>query len=463
MYSVILLNSTAGSINITGNKQKAAGYNNSIGNSHTVSITLTNFTGRIWIEGSLVNNPLETDWFPIPVGNGVPYLQFPVNPAAPTSFVTGDSGTVVCNFNGNFLWVRARVDRTYLVPPPVDPYLVGAVMRIWLNYGAIAPAAIQHNGKSQGHGEQGPPGPLGPTGPSGPSGPPGEASNTGATGVTGPTGYIGPTGATGADSIITGPTGRSGPTGQQGIQGVTGPISTISGPTGPASNLTGPTGVPGTATNTGATGPTGYIGPQGPTGYTGPGGPTGVPGTATHTGATGATGATGPSGSGPTGYTGPTGTIGAASTVTGPTGPSGGGPTGPTGSPSIVTGPTGPAGYGSTIRFRIIFNNGSIISSNFIDNTAGITSGQIHLDGANQITVNHNSGSYPQYVIMQGGPLALPAGSYRQTVASGATPYSYSVLSTDVNDSTLYSLTAGNTGIPATGTGYLWVTMVFAA
>ena len=119
--------------------------------------------------------------------------------------------------------------------------------------------------------------------------------------------------------------------------GTTGPT----GPTGPSGGPTGPTG------SAGATGPSG-TGPTGPTG-TGPTGPTGSVGpTGSGSGPTGPTGAastvagpTGPSGTGPTG---PTGT---ASTVAGPTGPSGTGPTGPTGAASTVPGPTGPGGSGS--------------------------------------------------------------------------------------------------------------------
>lgn len=454
MYSIILLNTTAGQINVTGDQQKAAGYSNSIGNSHTVSITLQDFTGRVWIEGSLATNPTDSDWFPIPLGNGVSYLQYPVNPAAPTSNDTGDTGTYVYSFSGNFIWVRARVDRSYLVPPPVDPYLVGAVQRVWMNYGAVAPAAnLSTGGGGGGQGEQGPPGPQGPTGPSGPTGVPGTATNTGATGPTGPTGYMGPQGPTGADSTVTGPTGDTGEQGPTGSQGPTGPASNITGPTGAPSRITGPTGVPGSATNTGATGATG----PGGTGATGPTGATGVPGSATHTGATGPTGYTGPTGAGATGPTGQ------PSTVAGPTGPSGSGPTGPTGAPSTQTGPTGPAGYGTTITFRLIYSSGSINDSGFVDNVGGISAGDISRDGVNQITVHHNRGSFPQYVIMQGGPLASPAGSYRQTIASGATPFSYSVLSADTNNTSMYALTAGNTGVPITGTGYLWVTMVFSS
>ena len=459
MYSLLLLDTTSGQINVTGVKQKGAGYNNSIGNSHTVSVSLDDFVGRVWIEGSLAANPVEGDWFPIPVGNGVPYLQYPIDPMKPSSGHLGDSGTYPYSFSGNFIWLRARVDRTYLTPPPTTADYVGAVLRIWLNYGAVAPAAITAIGTGTGGGTQGPPGPQGPTGDSGPTGPAGIATNTGATGPQGARGDTGPQGlqgSTGPASVVTGPTGGNGPI---GFTGPTGANSTVTGPTGvPGDNgLTGPTGatgVPGSATNTGATGPTG----PGGTGPTGPGvtGPTGVPGSATNTGATGRTGATGPGGTGPTGPTG------AISTQPGPTGPSGAGPTGPTGPASVEPGPTGPAGYGSTVRFRLVFASGNIVSADYVDNLSGIIAGDIIRNGTNQITVVHNKNSFPQYVVMQGGPLVSPANAYRQTIPSGATSFTYAAMSLDTNNVTLYSLTAGNTGVPSTGNGYLWVSMVFA-
>lgn len=392
MYSIILLDTTSGQINVTGVKQRGAGYNNSIGNNHTISISLDNFVGRIYIEGSLAADPAGDDWFTVPLGKGTPYLQYPMDPSKPTSGLLGDSGTLAYSFSGNFIWLRARVDRTYLNPPPTDPSLVGAVLRIYLNYGAIAPASTSVIG-SDGQGTQGPPGPQGPTGAEGATGPAGIASNTGATG---PTGNVGP----------------QGPTGQQGT--------------------------PGTAVNTGATGPTGSAGSNGATGSTGPQGPTGLPGTAVNTGATG-----------------PTGTRGA----TGPTGPA---LTGPRGNPG-TQGPTGPSGYGTTIRFRLIFNNGVIAAANYVDNIIGIAALDIIRDGNNQISINHNTGTYAQYVICQSGPLSSPVGAYRQTTPTGATQFTYAALSPSDNTITLYSLTAGNTGVPSTGNGYMWITLVFSA
>jgi hypothetical protein len=113
----------------------------------------------------------------------------------------------------------------------------------------------------------------------------GETGATGETGPAGPAGPTGPQGEQGADSMVPGPTGERGPIGFNGIQGPIGP-----------------------------TGPGGGVGPTGPQGnsITGPTGPTGEKGD------TGEVGAKGDTIIGPIGPTGPTG---AASTVTGPTGP----------------------------------------------------------------------------------------------------------------------------------------------
>ncbi len=66
-------------------------------------------------------------------------------------------------------------------------------------------------------------------------------------------------------------------------------------------------------------------------------------------------------------------------------------------------------------------------------------------------------------VSCQGGPGVLPAGSFRQTIPSGATTGSYSALSATVNSTSLYALSPGNTGVPASGNGYLWVTLIFTS
>jgi hypothetical protein len=350
MYSLILLNTTVGYINAVGTPQKAAGYTNSIGNSHTVSISLQNFVGRIYIEGSLASNPGPTDWFAIKFNN-IPYLQYPVDRALPTSRLTGDTGTYAYNFSGNFVWVRARVDRSYLTPVPADPYLVGCVQQITLNYGAISSSNQDLNVHKHWQ------------------------NNIPFNGITGP---IGPTGYS-----ITGPTG---PTGATGIQG--------------------PIGVAGSATNTGATGPTGPTGIQGQTGVTGPGGigPTGPANGPT--GPTGSTGVTGP-GNGPTG---PTGSTGSASTVTGPTGPVSLQPLYDlsAGVPSLSSF-TEINGNGSTYNVIVNESAGLAINIQTQTNGSGYIFGYKHLA---PVTTPYRVAVYLQYAEIGSGPGSVNCGIY---------------------------------------------------
>ena len=80
MFSVTLLGSTTTQINVVGIQQKGAGYSNSIGCNHTVSISVVNFIGRIYIQGSLASQPGPADWFSIPLVGDIPFVQFPEGP-----------------------------------------------------------------------------------------------------------------------------------------------------------------------------------------------------------------------------------------------------------------------------------------------------------------------------------------------------------------------------------------------
>ena len=110
MYSIVLLSSSTINlqggnppVNITGNKVHGAGYTNTIGNNHTISVNINNFVGRIYIEGSLATDPQDYDWFAIPLtSNGDPYQQFPLDPANPTGGQQGDTGVSFYSFAGNF-------------------------------------------------------------------------------------------------------------------------------------------------------------------------------------------------------------------------------------------------------------------------------------------------------------------------------------------------------------------------
>lgn len=196
MESTVLLSNTSGKVNVVGEKQKGAGYTNFLGGSHTVAFTLTNFTGRILVEATLASEPTEIDWFGVPLRDNLYYVQFPRDMNHPTGLLGGDTGTWAYTFVGNYVWIRAKVDRDYLTPTPIDDSTVGSVSEALLNFGTLG-SGLNSNLSI-----------TGPRGPVGPAGSPGTAASTGATGYTGPTGAQGVTGPVGEQGA-TGPTGYS--------------------------------------------------------------------------------------------------------------------------------------------------------------------------------------------------------------------------------------------------------------
>lgn len=391
MYSSELLPTVTTPVSYTGTEQRGAGWNQSLGNTHTIAMTVQNFVGRIYIEVSLASTPGANDWAPVNLAGGLPYIQFPLNPAAPTGLNGGDTGTWSWSFSGNYIWVRARMSRTYLgLTPPVTGY--GSVVQVLMNFGSIAPVTPVISGAT---------GLQGPTGPSG--GPVGATGSTGFTGPTGPSG--GPPGATG----YTGPTGASGPTGPAG------------GPRG----ATGATGI-------GSTGATGFSGATGPTGSTGPLGPTGPSGGPI--GATGETGPTGPSG-GPIGATG----------VTGPTGPTGiFGPTGPTG----IAGVTGPQGATGMVMTSVFEFNVTFDGSGGVASVSNLPAGWSATTTLTTITVTHTVGSFLSGFFTWGKQSAVTT-TYAVRGPNAIMYASYD--STAVTQFTIVNINATNVGSYPTG------------
>lgn len=122
MSSATLLPDSGVVLDVVGTKFKADGYSGGDG-LHTVGIYLTDFIGRVFIQGSLVIEPSDTDWFNITLdGEALNHLQYDDN----------TDGLVVKNFTGNFVWVRAKIDRGYIVPA-ADPNAVGKITQIIMN------------------------------------------------------------------------------------------------------------------------------------------------------------------------------------------------------------------------------------------------------------------------------------------------------------------------------------------
>lgn len=130
--SVTLL-TNQNSLSYSGDKVKADGYYGRTDGLHTVSSSITNFQGRIHLEGSLATNPAEGDWFPIYLTSGNSFRQYPVTSVPSGSNSLGDTTTEAWTFRANILWIRARVDRDYLSAGSYDIALHGTVDKILLN------------------------------------------------------------------------------------------------------------------------------------------------------------------------------------------------------------------------------------------------------------------------------------------------------------------------------------------
>lgn len=112
-----MMTTTGRNHNLTGDAIRADGYFGHTDGIHTVQVVVNNFTGDFGIQGTLATEPVEADWFDINlnanwnVSSSSPKITYPVNPAAVTG-QDGDTGTQAFTFVGNFVYLRAILDRS---------------------------------------------------------------------------------------------------------------------------------------------------------------------------------------------------------------------------------------------------------------------------------------------------------------------------------------------------------------
>ncbi len=120
--SVVMMTNTGPNHNLTGDAKRGDSFFGRTDGLHTVQVIVTNFTGSFGLQATLATEPVEADWFDINLnanqsGSGAsPFISFPVNPADPTG-QTGDDATQAFTFVGNFVWLRAILDRSTIVEP----------------------------------------------------------------------------------------------------------------------------------------------------------------------------------------------------------------------------------------------------------------------------------------------------------------------------------------------------------
>ena len=129
IMSVQLLSTTSGLTNVTGDAKKADGFFGFTDGKSTIGWYLSSFIGRIVLEATLATEPTDADWFPVIFdGELNPYVEF---------LSTGSgTGLLVYNVTGNFVWVRAVVDRSQInpLPPPDQISTLGFVSKVLMNF-----------------------------------------------------------------------------------------------------------------------------------------------------------------------------------------------------------------------------------------------------------------------------------------------------------------------------------------
>jgi len=133
--SIRVLDNTGTQLNVVGLPVKAAGYYGSGLNLHTFAVYLNNFSGRLFIDATLATVPTPDDWFTIQLNGSIPYIDYPYTQVVnPVTDLSGTSGIDSFSFDGNFTFIRARIDRTNLTiqyPLLTD---FGSIGQILVNY-----------------------------------------------------------------------------------------------------------------------------------------------------------------------------------------------------------------------------------------------------------------------------------------------------------------------------------------
>ena len=104
----VLMLSTENELDYTGDSVRGDGFYGFSDGIHTVQITVADYIGRIYIQGTLASEPVETDWFNIKVNGNDDYITYGVGAG------TGVTSTLAYTFQGNMVYLRAKVERSHL-------------------------------------------------------------------------------------------------------------------------------------------------------------------------------------------------------------------------------------------------------------------------------------------------------------------------------------------------------------
>lgn len=133
---VLMMTNTNRQLNVVGDKIRADSWYAMTDGLHTIQVVYNNLVGGFKVQGTLSDDPKEGDWFDIGITgrkcNNNQMIQYPLDPNNPTGENGGDSGTDAFTFIGNFTYLRAVLDRSYLGDISPDANL-GSIDRVLLS------------------------------------------------------------------------------------------------------------------------------------------------------------------------------------------------------------------------------------------------------------------------------------------------------------------------------------------
>lgn len=111
--SLVYPTTATSAVSYTSQPIKGDGYYGSSDGFHTIQVKLTNFVGKIEIQSTLEIEPAESDWFVTNLElneNIVDTTGASINKSATSISLTQPTNLVkIYNFEGNFVWIRAKV------------------------------------------------------------------------------------------------------------------------------------------------------------------------------------------------------------------------------------------------------------------------------------------------------------------------------------------------------------------
>jgi hypothetical protein len=112
--TIVMMTNTGNEYDVVGDAYRADGYWGFSDGMHTVSVTYQNFFGAFRLQATLSTKPQDGDWFDIdinPRDHRKPWVEF-----------TGESGIKAYTFIGNFVFLRAILDRSCVAGIEPNPH-----------------------------------------------------------------------------------------------------------------------------------------------------------------------------------------------------------------------------------------------------------------------------------------------------------------------------------------------------